>query len=639
MGWMHNTGRSDDRAAPRIRDPIVPREENQPDLICRRCKTPMKKKGPWARSGTSTPVSPETFRENAMAAFFSSFSGLFRFKPRRTGDFLLSVFLLAGCQSATPSRLLPPASSMASIDPARPEHRKPAVFPDCQESSHKQMQPPTNAPKTSEDAIVQASTAAGPEATPTAPAAMELTVANHPSGDPALTVSHPTCSQLGTPGNGELSLLTLAQALNRSLLTNPDLVALRGRLDVNQAMVGVAQTYPWNPFVQTQFLPRGHPFVPNEPGLPASGAGQSNYYVWVMQRFELAHQRRFRTQGALAALDQVHWTIIQGELLNVSQTTRLYFAALYQKEINELARETAALNERLASIVERRFKANLAKAGDVTTAKVAARQSQYQAQLAETTYQAALLALHQQLNLPMTAPAELPERLGEVHWLPLHPEGEAVDEAMLAAELVEGRPDVLAAQSGVRVSDANFRLAHAAMVPDVQAGPIYDTSDAGVQFLGLRVQLNLPVFDTGAPLARQRRAEMNLQQLTLEQLKVRAALEAQAALNQYRRLRDLAAKVPPVRSGVMPPELKEIISQFEAGQADILAVLTTQNNLLQERRVYLDLLNQLAQSAAAVIQATGVPPDRVIHLAAGPCAIESDPEPNTLPQPKLLRNP
>src|SRR5205085_2705565 len=83
---------------------------------------------------------------------------------------------------------------------------------------------------------------------------------------------------------GAPAAYALPDAINQSLLTNPDLVALRGRIEVNQAMVGVARTYPWNPFVQGQFLPQGKPFVPPEPGVPASAAGQSNYYVWVMQR-------------------------------------------------------------------------------------------------------------------------------------------------------------------------------------------------------------------------------------------------------------------------------------------------------------------------------------------------------------------
>src|SRR5207248_3246852 len=163
-----------------------------------------------------------------------------------------------------------------------------------------------------------------------------------------------------------------------------------------------------------------------------------------------------------------------------------------QQEVYALARETAELNDRLVGIVERRFRANLARAGDVTTAKVAARQSRRQAEVAETTYRAALLALRQQLNLSVTVPVALTERLADVKWHSPRSGERPADESLLAAELAAGRPDVLAAQAGVKVSDANFRLARAAVVPDVQAGPIYDTADDGTKYLGFRLQMNLP---------------------------------------------------------------------------------------------------------------------------------------------------
>lgn len=418
--------------------------------------------------------------------------------------------------------------------------------------------------------------------------------------------------------------LNLPLALETGLTQNPDLVTLRGQVRVNEAMVGVAKTPIWNPFVQAQLFPRGHPFVPAEPGVPASAAGRGNYYIWAMQRFELAHQRKFRTDSALAALNQVQWNVFQGELLNVAQTVRLYFSALYQKELFDLAAANAELNDRLLRVLERRQRANLAKQSDVTTARIAARQSLRQAELAETSYQAALLALRQQLNIPVDTPLHLTERLTDIKWHTVH--GQDEDRACLVAELVEGRPDVMAARVGIQVAEANWRLARAAMIPDLSAGPIYETSDAGVQFLGLRLQMDIPVWNTGAPLAHQRREQMNQQALTYEQLKIKAGLEAQAAINQYNRVLALAAKTAPP-SGATPPELQEITRLFEAGQADILAVVAMQSNLLQERRIYLDELNQLAQSAAAVIQATGLPPGRLISA----CANEL-PQQNTCPE-------
>jgi len=426
-------------------------------------------------------------------------------------------------------------------------------------------------------------------------------------------------SSAAEPGKiEERSSYNLTEALNRSLLTNPDLVTMRGQLSVNAAMVGVAETYPWNPFVQAEYFPQGTPFVANAPGMPASGAGYSNYYIWAMQRFELAHQIRYRIRSATAAMNQVEWNIFQAELLNVAQTARLYFSALYQKEINELAQETVQLNERLLGAVEKRFKANLARAADVTAARVAARQSRRQAELAENTYQASLLALRQQLNLPMTAPVDLTEKLADIKWQSVRSTDPSADETALAAQLVEGRPDVLAAQAGVRVSQANLSLARAARIPDLQAGTIYQTADDTTRYLGFRLQMDIPIFNNGGPLMRQRQAEMAQQSLTYEQLKVRAALEAQAAIDQFERVREIVAKVTPARGDAMPTELKEMTSLLEAGQADVIAVLTTQANLLQERRIYLDILNQLAQAGATVIQATGLPASRIVFMAACP---------------------
>lgn len=414
------------------------------------------------------------------------------------------------------------------------------------------------------------------------------------------------------PSQADATPLSLPEALAASLARNPDLTTLRGQLSVSQSMVDVAKAPIWNPFVQAQYFPNGRPLVPNKPGEPASGAGQSNFYVWAMQRFELAHQRRYRTQSALAAVDQTQWSIFQGELLNVSQTVKLYFTALYQGELNDLATAGADLNDRLLRVVERRNKANLAVQSAVTTARIAARQSRRQAELAETAYQAALLALHQQLNIPMGAPLTLTDRLTDVRWLSVRGGGRPVDEASLAAELVEGRPDVMAARVGIQVAEANWRLAQAARVPDVQAGPIYETADDGTRYLGLRLQMDFPVRNTGGPLARERRQQVNQQALTYEQLRIKAGFEAQAAIAQYERVLEMAAKSAPEQADGGPADLQEITRMFEAGQADVLAVIAMQNTLLQERKIQLDVLNQLAQASAIVIQATGLPPSRLI---------------------------
>ncbi len=438
----------------------------------------------------------------------------------------------------------------------------------------------------------------------------------------------------GTMDNQEIPKeLNLPTAITRSLLSNPDLTTLRGQLNVNQAMVGVSKVYPWNPFVQAEYFPTGRPFVASTPGQPASGAGYANYYIWVMQRFEIAHQRRYRVQSAMAGMNQTQWNIFQGELLNISQTSRLYFTLLYQKELVKLAKEIVSLNDSLEKTIEARFKGGLAKAAEFTTAQVAARQARRQLALAETNYQIALRGLIQQLNLPSNHELVIQDRLTDFQWHTLSGESGSEDITAVAAQSIEGRPDILAAQAGFRVSLANYQLAKAAMIPDIQAGPIYQTADDTTSYLGFRFQMDIPVFNSGAPLRRQRLAEMNQQNLTVQQLKQRALREAESALTQFEEILKMVKKMQ-ATSTDSSKELALMTKQFEAGQTDILSILTLQTNLVQEQRAYIDLLNQLAQAAANVVQTTGLPPVRIVQSSAqNPAVSDSGTTPPTSKEP------
>jgi outer membrane protein TolC len=335
-------------------------------------------------------------------------------------------------------------------------------------------------------------------------------------------------------------------------------------------------------------------------------------------------------------LSQVHWNIVQAELTSAAQTERLYFTALYQRDLRDLAKHAAALNEELQGVVERRFKAALATAAEQTTAKVAVRQSQRQAELAEANYRTALLALHRQLNLSTDESVALMGQLSEFAWLPVgdtespnasDPWSVRVS-AELVTELAQQRPDVLAAGSGAGVAEANADLARANQIQNVAVGPFYERDESGTVFAGFRTQMNLPVWDTGRPLTAQREAEENLQWVTVDQLRTRAEVEARTAIERYERARRMLKEQSSDRLAFEAAEMKDIKDQFAAGQADILNVYAVQNTLLQEQRTYFDLLNEVAQAAADVTLMAGLPPARLVTANREPVR-----EPEVLPNP------
>jgi outer membrane protein TolC len=309
----------------------------------------------------------------------------------------------------------------------------------------------------------------------------------------------------------DLSALSLDAAIERALVGNPDMIAVRQAEGVSAAAYGVAATYPFNPFIQTRVLPYQEGKEPN--------INTTFHYLLLMQTIQLGHQQQFREEVAASQLNQVRWNIHNFELLNAAQTTRLYFAAVYQKGIRDLTRSNAELNQQLL-----RISAQQADAGQITKADLAivgldARSTRQQADLAEANYQTALLDLRRQLNLPLETTIELTDELTALRWKPVHEAARTqLGESGVATEIkldlgsdrelikrmADGRPDLMAARADVDTSHASYRLANASRIPDLQFGPFYQVDEFGTTFFGFQGQMDVPVINTGKPLARQR---------------------------------------------------------------------------------------------------------------------------------------
>jgi outer membrane protein TolC len=351
-------------------------------------------------------------------------------------------------------------------------------------------------------------------------------------------------------------------------------------------------------------------------------AGSVFNYVFFVQTFELAHQRRRRTENAAAGLERTRWTIQQAELQNVSLTVQLYFAALYQDGLRELAWITAKLNDDLLGVVTKRFDAGNASAADVALVRLDAASTRRQAELADIARDNALRALRRQLNLSADVPLRLDARLADFQWHPVSGEelcrlvgstifSVSADRDQLVGELAAGRPDVLAARAGVEAANANLRLAQASRVPNVVFGPYYQRDASATLNIGFQAEMLVPIVNTGMPLVRQRQAELQQQAVTFGQLEARARVETSTALERYEQARLLCDKDRDLTPS-LPEELQKLEEQFKKGDVDILRVFQARTSLVQMQRAFLDSLNELAQAAAALTAASGLPPAALV---------------------------
>jgi cobalt-zinc-cadmium efflux system outer membrane protein len=413
--------------------------------------------------------------------------------------------------------------------------------------------------------------------------------------EPVQQVSAETVTETVIPPivDGDMTRLSIQAAIETGLAQNPDLVALRQAEGVGTAAVGVAQTYPFNPYVQVQATP----YQENRNG----GTGTTYHYILLIQQIQLGHQQQHREEAACAALNGIRWNVLQQELLNVAQTERLYFVAIYQQGLRDLAVLNAQNNRQLLAILESQYQAGQATAADLAIVRLDARSTRQQLRVADANLQTALLDLKRQLCLSPETRIVLAESVTRWKWQP-------VDATQLTS-VATGRPDVLAARADTDTARANADLANSSRIPDLQIGPYYQRNDSGTTFVGFRAQMDLPVFNNGVPLLRQREAEFHQRATTAQQLATRAHLEAEAAADRYERARQLLSEPG---DAPLPVELQRLEEQFKAGEVDILRLLQARTSLIQNQRADLDALNEMMQAAVAVTVASGAPLESLI---------------------------
>ena len=441
------------------------------------------------------------------------------------------------------------------------------------------------------------------------------------SGKVILTVSgeEPAPESEATSPSAPTSGISLANSISLGLSQNPDLTALRESEHVSVATLGVAETYPFNPFVQVQATPYQN--------TPIGDFGTTYHYVLLMQTIQLAHQQQFREQSAVSALNSTRWNIHQAELQNVAQTERLYFTVLYLDGLLELAKANDDNNQQLLRTLEKQVEAGQATAADAAIVRVDARSTQHQLRLAKVNYETALRDFKRQIGLAPDDPAMVTGDLRALNWRApslvlfephrvdsnVEPLVDQQREKFLIASKAASRPDVMAALSDIQIARANLCLATASKTPDLQIGPYYQRTVDGTSFLGFRAQVDLLIVNSGRPLERQRVAELNQRAAIWQQTARRAELEAAAAWERYKLAYEAVSQDAQYGVAELPNELQKLEQQFLEGEVDLVRVVQARVSIIQNQRVRLDLLNELAQSAAYLTGVTGIGVEELLH--------------------------
>ena len=198
----------------------------------------------------------------------------------------------------------------------------------------------------------------------------------------------------------ELVPVDLETALQWTLSSNPDLVAMRQDLCVSAAAVAVAKRFPMslNPSVSVDVRPWT---FERDTGHGSQSLDTAVSLSW-MQPIELGHRTARRVTIAQAEYSQTQWDILQAELLALVATYRMHQTAAFHRDKLGVARHLADFNARLVETVRRQAEAGQLSASDLVLAEVENQSIQQVLETAEREYTDALAGMRRQIGLPST---------------------------------------------------------------------------------------------------------------------------------------------------------------------------------------------------------------------------------------------
>lgn len=289
--------------------------------------------------------------------------------------------------------------------------------------------------------------------------------------------------------------ITLDQAIDLAIAHNHALKATQTQIQQNQAQEVTAALRP-NPNLTVDSL-----FIPIEPQNFNSNiiANVTEFDAGVSYLFERGGKRHRRIDAARDATGQSRYQVSDAERTLIFNTAQQFITAQLAESNLDLANQDLASFQQTVDIAKAQYTAGAISEGDLLKITVQLLQFQTDVSAAKLAKVQALASLRELLGYD-AVPAKYDVE-GDLTYQPLQ-----LNRDDLLLKALKNRPDLLAAQQGVRAAESQYTLAKANGKVDVTGALTY-THVSDENTLGATVSLPLPIFDRNqGEIARTRYA-------------------------------------------------------------------------------------------------------------------------------------
>ena len=390
--------------------------------------------------------------------------------------------------------------------------------------------------------------------------------------------------------------ITLAEAVDAALRSNPDLVAGAYELTTAQA-----------PFLQAGLRPNPELTVELE-NFAGSGAirGTDGLETTLSlgQVVEMGDKRRLRQSAAKADLDLVTIEQRAQELDVLADVTRRFIDVVAAQERVRFATEATGLAERTLGAIGARVDVGRSPEAERSRARIAVTRAQVEQRQAQSELRSARYALAALWGSPEPAFTSSKADLFDLRALQPFP-------ALM--DRLERSPDFLRLVSEGRLREAELRLARAQARPNLGFSlgvrRLEESSDSAL-VAGFSMPLGVNDRNQGSIREAQARVSQSEAQRDAARVKARASL-----FSLYQEMNAARERVDIVRNEAIPQAQQAVdqtVSGYERGRFSFLELVSVQEELLALRAAAIDAAADYHRLGAEIERLTSEPLSRPV---------------------------
>ncbi len=355
--------------------------------------------------------------------------------------------------------------------------------------------------------------------------------------------------------------LSMEGAVQTALMGNRSLVASRLEIDKARARL-----------LQAGLLPNPEFEFAGMSDFIANGDGEGAFTIGLSQKFPITSRLGIAREVRRVAVAQALREIRNHERLLIAQVQSLYVQVQAARLREKAAMEARQSSVNLVALAEKRLEAGQGSLAEGGLLRVEERRWWTSAFAAKTEAETKLLELKTLLGLPADAALHLTESL-EAAVKGLRENWPRLGEIQ--------RPDVELALLEIDRAGAEIRLARAETWEGIKLGLEY-TYDHAVdepaglgtsQFLGIRVSVPLPVWDTKRGAVEEGQAARNQANAKVRALELEVGNEIATASRKVSLYDEQLKSYRTSTEGVISSSEKELSSGFEQGRVDLRDLL------------------------------------------------------------------